>query len=121
MVDPNGHGTHMASIIGSNEVGADGKWNGMAPFVKLVGVRVLDETGYGSYEQVVKGIQWVIDHKDQYNIRVMNLSLVGKANLPYFMDPINQAVMKAWAEGIVVVVAAGNDGAEPRVDRGAGQ
>src|SRR4029450_11288765 len=83
------------------------------PGVKLVGIRVLDETGAGTYEQVIQGIQWALDHQDQYNIRVMNLSLVSPVQSPYWADPLNQAVMRAWAEGITVVVAAGNAGPGP--------
>lgn len=112
-IDPNGHGTHIAGIIGNADKGADKEWNGIAPGVKLVGVRVLDETGTGSYETVIQGIQWVIDHKHKYNIKVMNLSLHTLVQSPYWADPLNQAVMQAWAEGITVVVAAGNDGPGP--------
>jgi serine protease AprX len=111
--DPHGHGTHIAGIIANAQDGPDGEWNGVAPGVRLVGVRVLDEFGYSDYENVILGIQWVIDHKDEYNIRVMNLSLVSNAEVPYWFDPLNEAVMQAWANDIVVVVAAGNGGAEP--------
>jgi serine protease AprX len=109
--DPNGHGTHVAGIIANSQIGADGEWNGVAPGVNLVAVRVLDETGMGTYEQVIQGIQWVIAHKAEYNIQVMNLSLVSSVQSPYWADPLNQAVMQAWANGITVVVAAGNSGA----------
>jgi serine protease AprX len=111
--DPNGHGTHVAGIIANTQKGQDGEWNGVAPGVSLVGVRVLDKTGAGNYESVIQGIQWVIDHKQQYNIRVMNLSLVSTAQSPYWADPLDEAVMQAWANGIVVVVAAGNAGPTP--------
>lgn len=111
--DPNGHGTHIAGIVANAQVGPDGEWNGVAPGVRLVGVRVLDENGYSSYEKVVQGIQWVIENKDNYDIKVMNLSLVSPAEVPYWVDPLNQAVMQAWAAGITVVVAAGNAGPEP--------
>ena len=108
--DPNGHGTHVSGVIANSQLGPDHEWNGVAPGVKLVGVRVLDETGFGTYEHVIQGIQWVIANKDRYNIRVMNLSLVSPVQSPYWADPLNQAVMQAWANGIVVVVAAGNSG-----------
>jgi serine protease AprX len=113
MLDPNGHGTHVAGIIANTQVGEDGEWDGVAPGVSLVGVRVLNDQGFGTYELVIQGIQWVIDHKAKYNIRVMNLSLVSPAQTPYWSDPLNQAVMQAWADGIVVVVAAGNGGPGP--------
>ena len=109
-VDPNGHGTHIAGIIANAEKGADGEFNGMAPAVNLIGVRVLDKTGAGDYEKVIQGIQWVLENKDRYNIRVMNLSLHSLVQSPYWADPLDQAVMRAWAEGITVVVAAGNNG-----------
>jgi serine protease AprX len=111
--DPNGHGTHIAGIIANAEVGPDGEWNGVAPGVNLVGVRVLDEKGFGSYEQVIQGIQWVIEHKDNLGIQIMNLSLVSPVQSPYWADPINQAAMQAWGSGITVVVAAGNNGPGP--------
>ncbi len=111
--DPNGHGTHVAGIIANSQIGQDGEWNGVAPGVSLVGVRVLDKTGAGDYEKVIQGIQWVIRHQRQYHIQVMNLSLVSTAQSPYWADPLDQAVMKAWASGITVVVAAGNGGPSP--------
>jgi serine protease AprX len=112
-IDPHGHGTHIAGIIANAQEGPDDEWNGVAPGVRLVGVRVLDEQGFSDYENVILGIQWVIDHKDEFNIRVMNLSLVSTAEVPYWVDPLNNAVMQAWANGITVVVAAGNDGSNP--------
>ena len=110
LVDPNGHGTHIAGIIANTQVGSDGEWNGIAPGVRLTGVRVLDENGYGTYEHVIQGIQWVIENKNKLKIRVMNLSLVAQVQSPYWADPLNQAIMQAWAEGITVVTAAGNGG-----------
>jgi serine protease AprX len=111
--DPHGHGTHIAGIIGNAQTGPDGEWNGVAPGIRLVGVRVLDENGFSTYENVVEGIQWVIENKDEFDIQVMNLSLVSTAEVPYWVDPLNMAVMQAWANGITVVVAAGNLGPDP--------
>ena len=111
--DPNGHGTHITGVIANSQVGTDKEWNGVAPGVKLVEVRVLDQTGAGTYEHVIQGIQWVIKHKAQYNIRILNLSLVSTVQSPYWADPLDQAVMRAWASGIVVVAAAGNGGPAP--------
>ncbi|HEY3312834.1 MAG TPA: S8 family peptidase [Anaerolineales bacterium] len=109
-VDPNGHGTHVAGIIANSEKGADGEWNGMAPGVDLVGVRVLNEEGAGTYETVINGLQWVIEHKEHFNIRVVNLSLVSPVQSPYWADPLDQAVTATWAKGLTVIVAAGNSG-----------
>jgi serine protease AprX len=112
-VDPNGHGTHLSGIIANAQKGPDKEYNGMAPAVDLVGVRVLDKTGQGTYEGIIQGIQWVLKNKDKYNIRVINLSLQTNVQSPYWADPLNQAVTRAWAEGIVVVTVAGNSGPNP--------
>jgi serine protease AprX len=111
--DKNGHGTLIASIISNREHNLQGNYYGVSPDSTIVPVQVLDKEGKGSYSQVIDGIQWAIEHKDEYNIRVMNLSLSAPVRSHYWADPLNQAVMKAWQSGIVVVVAAGNGGPDP--------
>lgn len=112
-IDPNGHGTHVAGIVADSQLTEMGQYAGVAPNVDLVGVRVLDEMGSGSYADVIAGIDWVVQNKDLYNIRVMNLSLVTAPQSHYWEDPLSQAVMAAWAANIVVVAAAGNSGPAP--------
>ncbi|MEE4195636.1 MAG: S8 family peptidase [Anaerolineae bacterium] len=112
-VDRNGHGTHLASIMVNSAEGSDGSYNGIAPNANLVVVRVLDKNGYSDYETVIKGIDWVVKHRDAYQIKVLNLSLTGEVVAPYWMDPLNRAVTNAWAEGITVVTCAGNSGPDP--------
>ena len=73
-------------------------------------VRVLRSDGSGAYEDVIEGIQYVVENKDPLNIRVLNLSLSATPTTPYFADPLNRAVENAWLAGIAVVVAAGNTG-----------
>jgi len=109
-IDPNGHGSHVAGIIANSQKGADGEWNGVAPDVKLAGVRVLDEYGVGTYETVILGLQWVLKNQTRYNIRIVNLSLVSPVQSPYWADPLNMAVTQVWSKGITVIVAAGNSG-----------
>ena len=111
--DPYGHGTHVTSIIASSGVATTGQFQGVAPGVNLVSVRVLDANGRGLYSDVIAGVQWVIAQRLRYNIRVLNLSLGAPPSGPYWKDPLNQAVMAAWASGIVVVAAAGNRGPAP--------
>lgn len=111
--DRSGHGTHVAGIIANTQVGKDNEWNGVAPGVELVGVRVLGDEGQGNYVDVIEGLQWVLENKDTYNIRIANLSLVATPMSPYWADPLNQAVTQLWANGIVVIAAAGNGGSGP--------
>ncbi|HMQ56788.1 MAG TPA: S8 family serine peptidase, partial [Anaerolineae bacterium] len=107
-----GHGSHVAGLIWSNVTDLNtGTYNGIAPGAEILSVRVLGLDGTGSYADVIEGIQFVVSNQDAYNIRVMNLSLSAYATTPYFADPINRAVEQAWANGIVVVAAAGNTGA----------
>ena len=111
-MDPNGHGTHLASIIASSDVNPDAQYNGIAPDANLVIVRAFDAEGRGRYSDVIAGIEWIVRNKDTYNIRVLNLSFSAPPQSFYWDDPLNQAVMKAWQAGIVVVAAAGNSGPE---------
>jgi subtilisin family serine protease len=106
-----GHGSHIAGIIWNKLKDQDtGVYLGIAPDAKILSVRVLGEDGSGTYADVIEGIQYVVANKYTYNIRVMNMSLSAYATTPYFEDPLNRAVEAAWANDIVVVVAAGNTG-----------
>ncbi len=112
-IDPNGHGTHVAGIIANSAVTEFGHYAGVAPNVNLIGVRVIDQTGAGTYADAIAGIDWVVANKEFYGIRVMNLSFTTPPQSHYWEDPLNQAVMAAWAADIVVVAAAGNGGPAP--------
>ena len=108
--DPGGHGTHVAGIIGGDGGKSNRQYVGIAPNVNLVDVRVLDATGSGSASSVIAGLQWVVAHKNDYGIRIVNLSLGAPTTQDYVHDPIAGAVEVAWLRGLVVVGAAGNGG-----------
>lgn len=110
-VDPNGHGTHVIGSIANNRKLKGGQGAaGVAPGVNLVVARALDADGGGSYATVIAAIDWVVQQRSTYGIKVLNLSLYAPVASPYWADPLAQAVMRAWQAGLVVVVAAGNDG-----------
>ncbi|MEV6307058.1 S8 family peptidase [Streptomyces sp. NPDC051840] len=93
--DGNGHGTHVAGTIA-------GASHGVAKKAKIVAVRVLDDEGSGTTEQVVAGIDWVT--ANHQGPSVANMSLGGSA------DPaLDAAVQKAIASGVTFAVAAGNE------------
>src|SRR5208337_442421 len=73
-------------------------------------LRVLDQNGAGTDSGVIAAIAQAIALKGLFNIRVINLSLGRPVYESYKLDPVCQAVEQAWKNGIVVVVAAGNDG-----------
>jgi serine protease AprX len=108
--DDNGHGTHIAGIIAGNGLSSHGKYKGMAPEAKLVGVKVLDKKGSGNISDVISGIEWCVANQKTYNIKVINISLGSAAQSSWNEDPLCKAVESAWRKGIVVCVAAGNDG-----------
>jgi serine protease AprX len=109
-VDGDGHGTHVAGIMVGNGTHSSGRFVGVAPEAGLVSVRVLDDQGRGRTSDMLAGLQWVLDHKDAYGIRVLNLSLGHAVFESAEFDPLVQAVDTLWDAGIVVVCAAGNNG-----------
>ncbi|MBA3236636.1 MAG: S8 family serine peptidase, partial [Chloroflexi bacterium] len=95
-VDCHGHGTHVAGTIG-------GKNYGVAEAVTIVPVRVLNCQGQGAYSWIMAGLDWVIADHLEGEPAVANLSFGGR------YDPaLNAAVAALVADGVVVVVAAGN-------------
>ena len=110
-----GHGSHVAGIIAGNGMMSTGPtctqtFYGVAPQAKLVSVRVLNPSGSSTVAAAVAGLQWIVDNKNTYNIKVVNLSLGHPVGDSYLNDPLCKAVEKVWKSGIVVVCAAGNDG-----------
>jgi serine protease AprX len=121
--DSYGHGTHVAGIIAGNggnrpsSDSLDGSYVGVAPNANLVSVKVSDEKGDATVLDAIYGLQFVVDYKDAYNIRVVNLSLESSDAQSYKTDPLDAAAEAAWFNGIVVVAAAGNRGtADDAVD-----
>jgi serine protease AprX len=113
--DAYGHGNHVAGILAGNATESTGKnsfrtFRSIADGVQIINLRVLNGTGQGQDSRVIAAIQEAITLKTQYNIRVINMSLGRPVCQSYTKDPLCQAVEQAWKAGIVVVVAAGNDG-----------
>ena len=114
-VDPYGHGTHVAGIMVGNGSHSGGHMAGVAPEASLVSVRVLDQLGRGMSSDVLAGLQWILDHKDEYGIRVVNISLGHLVFEPVADDPLVEAVDELWDAGVVVVCSAGNRGRDGHV------
>lgn len=130
-VDELGHGTHVAGDAAGSGAASGGRLRGPAPEANIIGIQVLngEETEQrisDAIENVVAGIDWMVEHKDQYNIRVANLSLglplipqetgyslFGGFGQEVLYDPIGAAINRAVASGITVVAAAGNSGSDP--------
>lgn len=108
--DDNGHGTHVSGCAAGDGTMSDGIHKGMASEANIIGVKVLSGAGSGRNSDIIKGIQWCIENKDELGIRVINMSLGGPASKDWENDPINQAVKAANEAGLVVLAAAGNEG-----------
>ena len=119
-LDSYGHGTHLAGIIAGKASDvwdnythqSKDKFLGIAPDAEIVNIKVGSYDGAVDVSQVIAAIDWVV--QNQYsqgmNIRVLNLAYGTDSLQPYEIDPLAQAIETAWNAGIVVVVAAGNDG-----------
>lgn len=103
--DNNGHGTHVAGIIGGTGAGSNGKYKGVAPDCALLAAKVLRGNGSGTTSDVMAGIEWAV----QQGVHVINLSL-GSDGACNGTDALSVLCDAAVARGIVLCVAAGNAG-----------
>lgn len=108
--DDNGHGTHVAGIIGGDGTMSGGKYKGIAPGCGLIGLKILDRLGNGSTEQVLQAFLWILKNRERYNIRVVNISVGTTCRTACDHKALIEGVDQLWDEGLVVVAAAGNQG-----------
>ena len=114
--DTYGHGTAVAGLVAGN--GHDRDWDdplrneyaGSAPNANLISVKVANDDGQATTLDALYGLQFAVDHKDDYNIRVINMSFRSTEAESYKTDPLDAAAEQAWFDGITVVAAAGNMG-----------
>lgn len=111
--DSYGHGTFIAGLIAGNGSASRGTPIGAAPEANVLSVKVAGASGAADVSTVLAGIQWVVSFRDTYDVRVLNLSLGTDSTQSWKDDPLNYAVEKAWEAGILVVVAAANNGPAP--------
>lgn len=111
--DDNSHGTHVCGIIGGCGKMSRGLYKGMAPDSLLIPIKVLKNNGTGSAADIIKGIDWIMDNRDLYNIRIVNISIGTEV---FSCEDEQSALVKAvdsmWDCGITVITSAGNNGPE---------
>ncbi|GAA4698902.1 S8 family serine peptidase [Phytohabitans rumicis] len=106
--DGNGHGTHVASTVAGSGAAAEGRYRGVAPDATLAVGKVLDDSGWGEFDDILAGMQWAAADA---GADVVNMSLGGYGTDG--TDPLSAAVNTLSREhGTLFVVAAGNDGAD---------
>lgn len=103
--DDFGHGTFVAGLIGAN-----GKLRGISPNVNFVIVKALDNKGNASRETLNSAIEWIINNKEKYDIKIVNISEGVSPILPYNEDPICIQIAKLKKKGVIIVCSAGNEG-----------
>ena len=115
--DDNSHGSHCAGISTGTGEGSKEAYNaeyrGVAPGAQLVGVKVLSGSGSGSFEEVMRGMEWTIDNQEKYNIRAASMSLGGAwvAELTQEQEErVTHVANMMVAAGIALTIAAGNSG-----------
>jgi subtilisin family serine protease len=108
--DDNGHGTHVAGIIAGNGYDSNGQKAGAAPGASIVSLKVLDASGHGTVSGIIAALDWVLANHDQYNIRVVNLSVGASIHESAWTDPLTLAAKRVVDAGVTVVSAAGNFG-----------
>lgn len=118
--DLDGHGTHVAAVAAGTGMGSPaGKFIGVAPGAKLVGVKILAN---GSTDMVtsdaLRGIEWAMENKERFGIRVLSMSFGSRFTAPFLSNDgtsaLSQLCNQAVAEGLVCVASAGNGGPFPR-------
>ena len=108
--DDQGHGTHCAGTVAGTGAPTY-EHPGMAPQAYLVGVKVLDEGGSGSFSVVMAGMQWTVDYRYEYNIRAASMSLGGPGPIEWTSDEedsVNRFANEMVRAGISMLIAAGN-------------
>ena len=111
--DDNGHGTHCAGITAGT--GAPNYQHiGVAPRANLVGVKVLDGSGSGSFAAVMAGMQWTVDNRHEFNIRAASMSLGALTGAIEWTsseeESVNRMANEMMRAGVTLFIAAGNSG-----------
>lgn len=108
--DDNGHGTFTAGIILGNGTMSGNEYIGVAPEANLISLKVLNQSGSGRVSTVLSALQWILDKKEAYRIRIVCIPLGCTSFLPCDTDPLSRAVQALWDSGVVVCASTGNNG-----------
>lgn len=121
--DDCGHGTHVAGCLCGNGICSDGLYAGVAPGCRILSGKVLDEKGDGTISNMAAGIEWILDNRELYQIKILNISVSMEAKRSMepkcsmeakeharMMQYLVACLERVWDAGIFVVVAAGNRG-----------
>jgi serine protease AprX len=103
------HGTMTSVVCAGDGYLSNGLYKGIASDAELVLLKVMNDEGHITTENIVKALQWVLQHYKKYDIRIVNMSLGDDAATSYKQSEIDKLAEQLVELGIVVVAAVGND------------
>jgi len=115
--DDQGHGSHCAGITAGTGAPTY-EYVGVAPKAQLVGVKVLDEGGSGSFATVMAGMQWTVDKRHDFNIRAASMSLGGFGLIEWTSseeESVNRMANEMVRSGVALFIAAGNSAVSAQI------
>tara|TARA_B100001996_G_scaffold321502_1_gene266004 strand:- start:438 stop:2429 length:1992 start_codon:yes stop_codon:yes gene_type:complete len=115
--DDQGHGTHCAGITAGTGA-PDYQYIGVAPKAQLVGVKVLDSGGSGSFATVMAGMEWTVEKRHVFNIRAASMSLGGPGAIEWTSseeESVNRMGNEMMREGVALFIAAGNSAVSAQI------
>lgn len=116
--DDHGHGSHCAGTTAGTGAPDPEQYSGMAPQAQLVGVKVLDGGGSGSFATVMAGMEWTVDKRHDFNIRAASMSLGGPGAIEWTSseeDSVNRMANEMVRSGIALFIAAGNSAVSAQI------
>ncbi|MDG6220196.1 MAG: S8 family serine peptidase, partial [Candidatus Thermoplasmatota archaeon] len=102
------HGTFVAGCAMSHGA-SDDRYKGSAPDAGLIDMKVADDTGVLSRNAIIPAVEWAIEKKDEFNIRILSISL-GSGSDSNGSDSISEAFQRAYEAGLICVTSGGNEG-----------
>ena len=112
--DDYGHGTHVSGILCGSGALSLGRYQGICPRAKLLMGKVLDENGDGSVDDMLKGMEWILETRKKWGTRILNVSVgISMLNNPYKERKLHDMLEELSRNEILVVCAAGNKGPAP--------
>lgn len=106
------HGMMTSVVAAGNGYLSEGFYRGIAPDAKLVLVKI-GKTGRIPESQIESGMRWVVENKDKYDLRIVNISAGGDFQQSYLQNPLCRLIEDAVRLGLIVVCAVGNAGLAP--------
>lgn len=113
--DDSGHGTFVCGVLSGSGAMSDGRYRGIAPDAKLYVGKVLEKNGDGDYDRLIEGLEWLLENKESFQLKVINISVGSKKNtekdkITQREEAVSRLIEKAYKMDVIVVTAAGNFG-----------